>query len=103
MQGDARNLPFEDASMELVTMLDVLEHISESDAALQEVHRVIKKSGLYLLPVPALQFLYSPHDRDHHHVRDTTKRNYALSLLEMGLKHCDAPTLIRGCFQLKRQ
>ena len=43
IKGDALALPFEENSMDLVTMLDVLEHISEVDKALREVRRVVKK------------------------------------------------------------
>lgn len=86
MQGDARNLPFESGSIELITMLDVLEHIPESDAALREVHRVIRPDGLFLLTVPAFQFLYSPHDRKNHHVKRYCKKELCSQLTKNGFK-----------------
>lgn len=84
MQGDARNLPFEDRSMDLITMLDVLEHIPESDTALREVRRVLKQGGVYLLTVPAFQILYSPHDRKNHHIKRYCKKDLCEKLTQNG-------------------
>lgn len=66
--GDATQLPFEPDSLDLVTALDVLEHIEDDLAAAREVHRVLRPGGQFLLTVPAYQFLWSDHDRvlDHH-------------------------------------
>ncbi len=85
-QGDARNLPFGADSMDLITMLDVLEHIPESDAALREVHRVIRKDGLFLLTVPAFQFLYSPHDSKNNHVKRYCKKDLCAQLTKNGFQ-----------------
>jgi SAM-dependent methyltransferase len=45
--GDARALPVDDASADLVTMLDVVEHLTpdELGAALREAHRVLRPGG----------------------------------------------------------
>ncbi len=85
-EGDARNLPFENGSMELITMLDVLEHIPESDTALEEVHRVLDRKGLFLMTVPALQFLYSPHDKSNHHVKRYCKKELCDKLERNGFE-----------------
>ena len=86
MQGDARDLPFEDNSMDLITMLDVLEHIPDSDTALKELHRVVKQDGVCLLTVPAFQCLYSPHDRKNHHVKRYSKNDLCRQLERNGFR-----------------
>lgn len=46
--ADARRLPLPDASVDMVTMLDVIEHLTppELDASLREVHRVLRPGGM---------------------------------------------------------
>jgi SAM-dependent methyltransferase len=69
LRGDATNLPFEDESFDLVTMLDVLEHVEQDEAAVREIHRVLKPGGAFILSVPAYQNLWSAHDEALHHFR----------------------------------
>ena len=51
IQADATNLPFADKTFEVVTMLEVLEHIPATSKALREVCRVA--SRFLLLSVPS--------------------------------------------------
>ncbi|HEY0317069.1 MAG TPA: methyltransferase domain-containing protein [Solirubrobacterales bacterium] len=44
-QGDATDLPYEDASVDAVVLTAVLGEIRDSAAALQEIRRVLKPSG----------------------------------------------------------
>jgi len=46
-------LPFSDASFDLVLSFDVFEHIRDSDAHLREVSRVLKPGGRYLVQTPS--------------------------------------------------
>lgn len=62
-------LPFEAATFDLVTMLDVLEHIDDDLGMLREVARVLKPEGLLLATVPAYRFLWGPQDEISHHKR----------------------------------
>lgn len=69
LQGDALHLPFRDGSFDAVTMLDVLEHLSDDGQALREVNRVLRPGGAYIWSVPAYQSLWSMHDEALHHFR----------------------------------
>lgn len=51
MQADARALPFDNESMDVAFMLDVVEHLTppELDQALQEVWRVLRPGGILIV------------------------------------------------------
>lgn len=54
----------------LLTMLDVLEHLPDDGVALRRAFELLEESGLLLLTVPALSWLWTHHDvRSHHHRR----------------------------------
>lgn len=47
-----KELPFADKSFDFVSMLDVLEHISDKAAVLSEINRVLKMDGVFVVTVP---------------------------------------------------
>lgn len=51
LQADARALPFDDASVDVAFMLDVVEHLTppELDRAFQEVMRVLRPGGVLVV------------------------------------------------------
>ncbi len=49
---DGTRLPFADSSFDVVMSFDVFEHIPDSDAHLQEVRRVLRSGGTYLVQTP---------------------------------------------------
>jgi ubiquinone/menaquinone biosynthesis C-methylase UbiE len=65
-------LPFADASFDVVTAMDMLEHTDDDLAALAELRRVLKPGGLLLATVPAYGFLWSEHDEALKHRRRYT-------------------------------
>jgi len=46
-QAYSEFLPFADVSFDVVTCVDVLEHVSDLHQTLQEIHRVLKPGGLF--------------------------------------------------------
>lgn len=50
--GDALQLPFDEGTFDLVVASEVLEHISEDEAAMQEIARVMRPSGRAAVSVP---------------------------------------------------
>jgi SAM-dependent methyltransferase len=53
-RGDiTRRLPFGDASMDVVTVLAVLEHLTDPTSVLREVHRVLRPGGRVIVTTPS--------------------------------------------------
>jgi SAM-dependent methyltransferase len=71
-QGEAENLPYEDSTFDLVTGLDVVEHLDDDLAGLREMYRVLRPGGRILLFVPAFMFLWGVQDDISHHRRRYT-------------------------------
>ena len=60
-QGDILNMPFDDASFDVVLLLDVFEHLSFTDQpkVLKEIQRILKKNGYLVASIPNLSHLNS--------------------------------------------
>lgn len=52
LQIDGTSFPFEGGSFDVVLSFDVLEHIKDTNKHLDEVNRVLRSGGYYLLGVP---------------------------------------------------
>lgn len=59
---DKGNLPFNNNTFNVVTVLDVIEHIDDDYTALGDYYRVMKDKGILLITVPAYRFLWGAHD-----------------------------------------
>jgi SAM-dependent methyltransferase len=76
VRSHVESLPFVDSAFNIVTALDMLEHVDDDLAALDELLRVTGESGVLVITVPAYGFLWSEHDEALHH-----RRRYAASEL----------------------
>lgn len=65
--------PFPDNSFDLITCLDVLEHIYRDDRELQTFHRKLSPGGNLIIFVPAFSTLWGGLDEKSHHFRRYTK------------------------------
>jgi len=70
--GAAEDLPYENDSFDLVTALDVVEHLDDDVAGLREMRRVLRPDGRLLLFVPAFMFLWGVQDDVSNHRRRYT-------------------------------
>jgi SAM-dependent methyltransferase len=52
VQGQITEMPFADASFDLVCALDIIEHVDDDGRALQELARVVRAGGTILLSTP---------------------------------------------------
>ncbi len=85
-QGEAEQLPCEDQSFDLVTGLDVVEHLDDDLAGLREMHRVLRPGGYALVFVPAFMFLWGVQDDISNHRRRYTLRGLERVMREAGFE-----------------
>lgn len=79
-------IPFADQKFDLITLLDVLEHLDEDVAALSALRARLKPGGWLLITVPAYPFLWSLHDELHHHKRRYVARGLRTVIQDSGLR-----------------
>jgi len=82
---DATQLPFASGSLDLVTALDVIEHLDGDEACLREITRACRPGGHVLIHVPAFQILWSDKDELNHHRRRYHRRELIALVERCGL------------------
>ena len=86
-QGDAtRAIPFPDASFDLVTALDVIEHVDADEAILREAYRVARPRATLAISVPAFQWLWSYNDVINGHKHRYTPRELRARVERAGFR-----------------
>jgi SAM-dependent methyltransferase len=84
--GEAERLPYPDESFDLVTGLDVVEHLDDDVAGLKEMWRVLRPGGRALLFVPAFNFLWGVQDDISNHRRRYTAKDINRAAETAGFK-----------------
>jgi SAM-dependent methyltransferase len=84
-RADLMLLPFRSGTFDVVTALDVIEHVSDDARAVQEISRVLRPGGILVASVPAYQFLWGPHDEALHHYRRYQAAEFAKVVQQSGL------------------
>ncbi|MBI5382469.1 MAG: class I SAM-dependent methyltransferase [Opitutae bacterium] len=69
LEASGTGIPLPAASVDIVTALDVLEHIADDAAAVHDLARVLRPGGLAVITVPACMSLWSDWDVALHHHR----------------------------------
>jgi SAM-dependent methyltransferase len=85
MQMDARAIPFA-THFDTIGLFDVLEHIEEDAAVLQEAHRALRGGGGLIITVPQHHFLWSIYDEHAHHVRRYSASELRAKVLQAGFR-----------------
>jgi SAM-dependent methyltransferase len=83
-KGLAEKLPYADGEFDLVTALDVVEHLDDDVAGLREMWRVLKPGGYGLFFVPAFMWLWGVQDDISHHRIRYTKRQISERVTQAG-------------------
>ena len=76
--------PFAEGTFDLVTAFDVIEHVDDDVAILQDAHRTLKPGGHIAITVPAFMRLWSHNDDINAHKRRYTAQELKTKLTEAG-------------------
>jgi SAM-dependent methyltransferase len=86
VQALVHRLPVADGSVDVVCLLDVIEHLTDPVAALEEAARALSPGGHVVVNVPAHQWLWSAADESLGHVRRYDRRLLRAQLTAAGLE-----------------
>ncbi len=75
VRADVTTLPLRAATADVITALDITEHVENDDGMIAEIARTLRPGGQVLLTVPAHPFLWSEHDETLWHRRRYTRRS----------------------------
>ncbi|MFZ5644838.1 MAG: class I SAM-dependent methyltransferase [Bacillota bacterium] len=79
-------MPFPEESFDLITLLDVLEHVEYDEKALSVLGSLLRPGGYLLVTVPAFSFLWGYHDEVHDHKRRYRSMELANKIKKANLK-----------------
>jgi len=82
INSDRPKIAVESEQFDLVMAMDVLEHVPKVGAVLNEIHRVLKNSGIFLIKMP---FVYREHEVPHDY-RRLTEYGLKMLLIEHGFE-----------------
>jgi SAM-dependent methyltransferase len=68
-EGSLEALPWDEATFDVASCLDVIEHLPDDRRPLAELRRVVRPGGFLLVTVPAYPALWSQHDVVNRHYR----------------------------------
>lgn len=85
-RADVRNLPVKENSVDIITALDLIEHIEDDHGLMDEFYRVLKPGGIAVMSVPAHKKLWSGHDVALHHFRRYEKPEFQQLVEGAGLR-----------------
>jgi SAM-dependent methyltransferase len=89
-KGDVCDMPFEDATFDLVLATDIIEHVDDDAKALDEIRRVLKPRGRLIVTVPAFESLWGLQDDVAHHKRRYRKQQLLDLLRGTGLQSMES-------------
>lgn len=95
VRADATALPFADGSFDVVTMLEVLEHIPDTQRALAEVCRVARRFVVLSVPMHA--------DGNPEHIHLFNQRELTALLLQQGIVRVNADHVLNHLIFVARK
>lgn len=84
-RADGCFLPIKSNSVDIITALDLIEHVKDDHGLMNEFQRVLKPGGVAIMSVPAHKSLWSNHDVALHHFRRYEKPEFLTLVKNAGL------------------
>lgn len=106
IQGDARATGLPENEFDACICLDVLEHIQEDYLVVNEIFRILKPGGKFLISVPEDMSLWSMHDVAVSHIRRYNRKELNDLLISAGFSISDSRSvnvLIKSLIKFKRR
>ncbi len=69
VKGSVTDLPYNDASFDIICGFDVVEHIQDDVKVLNEINRILRPKGHFFFSVPLHQRLFDDFDKECGHTR----------------------------------
>ncbi|MBA2952525.1 methyltransferase domain-containing protein [Nocardioides sp. MAH-18] len=96
VRASAMQLPFADATFDVVAAFDVVEHCEPEAAVFAELARVLAPGGRLLVSVPAYQWAWSDFDVQNGHHRRYTRRRLVAAVERQDLEVVRATYIFAG-------
>ena len=77
---DGKTIPYENERFDVITAMDVLEHVEDDVFVMNELNRILKKGGYLMITVPAFMTLWTTRDERLHHFRRYKKKELVTRL-----------------------
>lgn len=84
--GNLAELPYASETFDMITALDIIEHLDDDLQGLAELKRILKPGGKLVIFVPALMFLWSLQDDVSHHRRRYNAQELQTKVRQVGLE-----------------
>ena len=91
----------DDWRFDLITALDVVEHIADDRAAVSDMVRMLRPGGVIVVTVPAFQALWDYHDELNRHYRRYTSRSLRNLFEDQPIRLLQLRYLFHGLFPPK--
>jgi ubiquinone/menaquinone biosynthesis C-methylase UbiE len=87
IRADANRLPVKEGTIDLLLLIDILEHIEDDQGFIENCFKVLNKNGKLLIFVPALPVLWSDLDEKGMHFRRYTAKDINRLLANSNIEH----------------
>jgi len=99
IQLDATDIPFRE-TFDVIGAFDVLEHITDDEQVIREVHDALRSGGLFIVTVPQYQWMWSHLDEIVHHKRRYSRSELLSKLRAAGFELLYTTSFVTTLFPL---